>query len=379
LRDTIATAPSQLDYKVYIIDEAHMLTREAFNALLKTLEEPPEHVIFILATTEVHKLPETIVSRTQRYDFRPINQSDMSAQLKNIAKSEKIKITDDAIESIVAYSHGGFRDAISLLDQLSVLEGEITVEQVGQFLGRVNEASLLQLLTSMQNGQAAQTIDQLKEITDSGYDGLVITQQLLDILRHQLLQASKQNNQTNMEFSRRAMSVLVAALGNFKITNHPSLPLELAVIEIAQGPLKSDPVQNRSAKPVGQKTTVKAEVEPAPRTIPKNNSEVERLCTKALSLIKQHNNSLYAVLRSAKYYIEGDEFVVVCRFSFHKERIEEPRNRAMIEKAMTKVFERPIELRCETEKAESQATVNANNELIDSAMAILGGELVDGE
>ncbi len=111
---------------------------------------------------------------------------------------------------------------------------------------------------------------------------------------------------------------------------------------------------------------------------PVADKDEERLCAKALSLIKQHNNSLYAVLRSSQYHLDGDKFMVSCRFSFHKERIEEPHNRLLIEKAMTKVMGRPIELRCNVESAPVKAeAVDANNELVSSAMAILGGELVD--
>ncbi|MBI2797776.1 DNA polymerase III subunit gamma/tau [Candidatus Saccharibacteria bacterium] len=387
LRDTIATAPAQLDYKVYIIDEAHMLTREAFNALLKTLEEPPSHVIFILATTEAHKLPETIVSRTQRYDFRPIGQAGMLTRLREIAQAESIKISQDGLEAIAAFSHGGFRDAIGLLDQLSVMDEEITAEQVGQFLGRVTEADLKKLLLSLQAGDANGGLEQLKAILAGGYDGLVVTQQLLDLLRLQLLQASQQDNKVNLAFTRTAIEALAQALVGFKITTHPSLPLELAIVEIALGPLEARPVDDQAQSANTSQATTKSS---SPATDPqkskpsaptKNNPEAERLCTKALSLIKQHNNSLYAVLRSAKYHMDGDNFVVTCRFSFHKERIEEPRNKALIEKAMTKAFGRPIELQCKLEDT-SMSNVepdSKDSELISSAMAILGGELVDGE
>ena len=118
LRDKVHVAPTSAKYKVYIIDEVHMLTREAFNALLKTLEEPPAHVVFILATTEAHKLPETIISRTQRFAFKPIDRIKVAEHLKQIAKQEKIAIDDAALDLIAAHGEGSFRDSISLLDQI---------------------------------------------------------------------------------------------------------------------------------------------------------------------------------------------------------------------------------------------------------------------
>src|ERR1700712_3995109 len=115
LRDKVYIAPTSAKYKVYIIDEVHMLTKEAFNALLKTLEEPPAHVVFILATTDAHKLPDTIVSRTQRFTFKPVEREKVIAHLKDIAKAEGIKVSDDALELLAEHGEGSFRDSISLL------------------------------------------------------------------------------------------------------------------------------------------------------------------------------------------------------------------------------------------------------------------------
>jgi DNA polymerase-3 subunit gamma/tau len=135
LRDKVNITPTSAKYKVYIIDEVHMLTREAFNALLKTLEEPPQHVIFILATTESHKLPETIISRTQRYNFKPFDIKTATEYLASIAKKEKIQASPEALELLAEFGDGSFRDSISLLDQLSSAGEEITAELVRQRLG----------------------------------------------------------------------------------------------------------------------------------------------------------------------------------------------------------------------------------------------------
>lgn len=389
LRDTISSAPSQLSYKVYIIDEAHMLTREAFNALLKTLEEPPAHVIFILATTESHKLPATIISRTQRYDFRPISEADLVEQLSQIAKKEKILVSHDALEAIAQVSRGGFRDAIGLLDQLSVLEGEITSEQVAQFLGRVTSEQLAEIIADIKQQKTGPALEKLAAVLARGYDGQVVTQQLTDILRSDLLRYSSQDDASSREslrFTAGAAEVFTQALRDFKTTQHPSLPLELALVAISTPAEAAQPSELPQAQPRKHITAKPAQTaaKAAESVVakPKVDQDSQRLCTKALSLIKEHNNSLYAVLRSSQYRMEGDSFVVSCRFSFHKERIEEPRNRTLIEKAMTKTFGRPIELRCEAESSQKKAEAapaDTDSELVSSAIAILGGELVDGE
>ena len=150
LRDKVNIAPSSGKYKVYIIDEVHMLTREAFNALLKTLEEPPEHAIFILATTEAHKVPETIISRTQQFNFRPIPVAQIIGLLKDIAKKEKISIDDQALTVIAEYGQGSFRDSISLLDQASSLSDKITESELQSLLGLAPNKVIENIINSIE-------------------------------------------------------------------------------------------------------------------------------------------------------------------------------------------------------------------------------------
>src|SRR4051812_12438381 len=135
LRDKVQVAPTSAKYKVYIIDEVHMLTREAFNALLKTLEEPPAHVVFVLATTDAHKLPETIISRTQRFSFRPVDKPKVIEHLKKIAKQEGIMVQDDALDLLAEHGEGSFRDSISLLDQASNQAEALEADDVRRLLG----------------------------------------------------------------------------------------------------------------------------------------------------------------------------------------------------------------------------------------------------
>src|SRR5690606_32930941 len=146
LRDKVKYAPSVGKYKVYIIDEVHMLTQAAFNALLKTLEEPPKYVVFILATTEVHKIPATILSRCQRFDFKNIDLEDIKSNIKRIAEKENLDIDDQAIHAIATTAEGGMRDALSLLDQtLSFANGKITEDDVYKVSGGLSRRFIIDL------------------------------------------------------------------------------------------------------------------------------------------------------------------------------------------------------------------------------------------
>ena len=187
LRDKVHTAPTSARYKVYIIDEVHMLTREAFNALLKTLEEPPAHVVFILATTEVHKLPETIISRTQRFAFKPVDLDKVTAHLAQIAKSEKIKIDEDALRLVAAHGEGSFRDSISLLDQARSIGKHITKTDIETILGIAPTELVQTILSALSQHDAAQVATTLGKLYEQGSDPARIAKQIAGILRQGVL------------------------------------------------------------------------------------------------------------------------------------------------------------------------------------------------
>ncbi len=187
--EKVQYVPVNGKYKIYIIDEVHMLTNHAFNALLKTLEEPPENVIFILATTEVHKVLDTIKSRCQRFDFRRITTDDIVKHLRYISDEEKINITDDALFAIAKNSAGGMRDSISLLDQLSILgiSKEITVDDVNAVLGRISFDTLLNLSNKIISSSASEAIEILNNIYNSGNEPLQILTNLSEYFKNLLI------------------------------------------------------------------------------------------------------------------------------------------------------------------------------------------------
>src|SRR5512135_3501643 len=187
LRDKINYSPTQGRYKVYIIDEVHMLSTAAFNALLKTLEEPPPHAIFILATTEMHKIPATVLSRCQRHEFRRVPVDDIVMQLERIAKSEKLTAEPEALTLIARQSAGGMRDAISLLDQMASTGKEITLGLTQTVLGTATNQTVIALVEAVQEHAPAAGMDALHTALDAGTDPRLLARQVVDYLRALLL------------------------------------------------------------------------------------------------------------------------------------------------------------------------------------------------
>lgn len=188
LRERVHAAPTSAKRKVYIIDEVHMLSKPAFNALLKTLEEPPEHVVFILATTDADKLPATIISRVQRFNFRTIESTKVQAHLRMIADKENIAITDEALARITHHGHGSFRDSITLLDQLrSVSESEITAADVDMALGAPGDQLIDTLIASSLTGDTAELATTLSGLEANGVSATVTADSLIRALSVQLL------------------------------------------------------------------------------------------------------------------------------------------------------------------------------------------------
>lgn len=188
IKNKISLVPSMSKYKVYIIDEVHMLSIGAFNALLKTLEEPPEYVIFILATTEPQKLPVTVISRCQRFDFKNISKQNMKECLKNIIMGENINISDDALNEIIDNSNGGMRDAIGMLDQaFAFCEKEITLNDIQELSGSISTSEISSFFKNLKLKSYNEIIDMIKNWSNKGKDFFVISQKLINITRNAIL------------------------------------------------------------------------------------------------------------------------------------------------------------------------------------------------
>lgn len=386
LREKLNSAPTQLEYKIIIIDEVHMLTKEAFNALLKTLEEPPSHVIFVLATTEAHKLPLTIISRTQRFEFKPFTEVEIADHLKNISQQEKINYNDQGLMAIASLAGGSMRDAISILDQLAALNKKLDEKIIQELMGISSNVQLQKIYDAIINGDLKRSLELISQEIRVGVDESMLTSQLQRYFRDQLLK--KSNDQPFLSNHTYAIETLIKANEHQKYTHINSLALEIAVSKIAQKfgidskktntNLANDKINNITSMNSQTKAN-KASVEKKPLKDQGSDNQNSRYL-KALSIIKEHNNSLYALLKSGNARLVDDKLIVDCRFNFHKQRIEEPRNRETIEKIMSKVCHKQISLQCSVNSEPPQATATADpkKEIIDSAMAILGGELIDG-
>ncbi len=259
LREGIKFSPARLKYKVFIIDEVHMLTGPAFNALLKTLEEPPSHAIFILATTEVHKMHQTIISRCQRFDFHKFILSDIVQRLKFIAKEEKVKIDQPALELIALNADGAIRDAESLLGQVMAMEDkEITLEEVQTILGTVDISAVIDMINFIVKRDAAGAITFINKIVEEGYDLGQFTKSLINYLRKMMILKTASQSDTaqfrslvapeftdeqlktileqGQKFSSgdliKLIKLFIDAENQIKSAVFPQLPLELVVVEL---------------------------------------------------------------------------------------------------------------------------------------------------
>lgn len=255
LRDKVKYAPTEVQTKVYIIDEVHMLTPEAFNALLKTLEEPPSHVMFILATTEPHKLPLTIISRCQRFDFHRVSAEEIVARLAYICEQEGIQVEKSALFLIAQVSEGGLRDALSLLDQAYAFgEDRITQDTIREIVGTVADSFFRQVLSCIAEGRTAQALDTVHGLMQEGSDPEKLTEDFLHYLRDLLLvktapnlAETEQRLVTQDSLAKAAewfteteifamMEEINRMLGQMKRTNQSRIMLELLLVKLTHVP-----------------------------------------------------------------------------------------------------------------------------------------------
>lgn len=253
LKEGVPTPPTALKYKMYIIDEVHMLSIGAFNALLKTLEEPPEHAIFILATTELHKVPETIVSRCQRFDIFHLTQQEIIERLKKISKKEKVEIENEALEIIALEAEGGMRDAESLLGQILSLEDKkVTAQEVSEILGTSGKKAVSDFADILIDKETESAIEKIEKLQNEGINLANFNKSLLSYLRNLLIiksapeksfeivanfsqeefeKAKKISEKTTAKDLLFAIDLFWKSLENSKNASLPSLPLEIATIE----------------------------------------------------------------------------------------------------------------------------------------------------
>ncbi len=278
LREKINFAPNVAKRKVYIIDEVHMMTKEAFNALLKTLEEPPDHAFFCLATTEIHKVPETIRSRCQTFSFQRFTLDQLTDRLQYIADLESIKVDNEALSLISRKAEGGLRDAISLLEQVAAeTENNATTAAVQQSLGISDSNTLINLYESLAKGETQTGLDILKHLSQNGLDFRSFGHDFLGFLREKMLQ---QLGQPDLGFTLKCIEEFEIALQRLKTSPIIELPLEIAIINLTQNTTVS--VVNISAlptpatsvaAPIAEAKVIQTPTPAAPKTAKANSDD----------------------------------------------------------------------------------------------------------
>lgn len=348
IREKVHIAPTSAKYKVYIIDEVHMLTKEAFNALLKTLEEPPPHCIFILATTEAHKLPETIISRTQRFNFRPISTDKSVAHLKGIAKKEKIDIEPTVLELLAEHSGGSFRDAISMLDQLSGAKQPITGDDARQLLGLAPPDSISKLTEFVRRGASSDVLSLLTELKEAGNSPVLIAAQLSNKLRTEIIATGTTRynwaggllkNLLDVSGAKQPYELLEVLLLQAAFENNPPMvghdiaPVTEPVASLPPGSVaKSVPSQVSTPKAHKKNTT--------------NNSLDMRLWPEVLHEVKRRAASIYTALRLAEPEVRDGILTLTFQFSLHRNKVEQARHIQLISDVIDELSGAKLEVKC---------------------------------
>ncbi len=417
LKDKINFAPSRSKHKIYIIDEVHMLTKEAFNALLKTLEEPPSHVYFVLATTESHKVPETIISRCQRFDFKRINQKAIVTRLMYIAQMENIEAEESAVEAIAHTAEGGLRDAIGLLEQLSA-EGKLEFSRVQTVLGISGISALESFYKHLKNNDTNAALTEVQNLYSQGIDLVQFTKDFLEHLRLAMLKSTEENNLAETNYALNTAELFQEAYSKLKNTTIPQLPLEMAVIRCTmQGkivaPEPVEIVQEVKAEVAATPEPPKIEQERTHAPIKQNISEQERdnpveKLPLTIAYIKENWPRVIELIKTPfvrmsfksgkPVQVENSEVLVEFSSKFHKDQVDTVENRTEIENAINEIFDGNAkvaysisEVKLSTPKPEPKITEEQaieppapepevkkeNPELANAAMEMFGGEMVE--
>jgi len=402
LRERVGFRPNEARYKVYVIDEVHMLSNAAFNALLKTLEEPPPHAIFVLATTRPDKIPDTVLSRCQRHDFRLIPVSKIVARLQWMTEQEHIRADREALTLIARQSTGSMRDAESLLDQLASYDKEgITVADVHAALGTGASETVIQVADALGKGDVAQGLGAINTAVDEGADPRQFARQIVEHLRALLLlrlksgvipahvsedlrpQLEAQAAAFSPQALARAVRLFSQAAVEAKGGWQPQLPLEMAFIEavLPAEPEKaaphqpSPPASTRTSPPPRRPTSPPARPpRPAPaRSTSPSSSQSHREVrepasdygglapgdgsltpetlqsrwSEMLNALRPRNLALEALMRSCKpVAVEGDIVVLGFVHNFHRSKVEEEHNKQIIENVLSSLVGQRYRVRC---------------------------------
>lgn len=412
LRDKINFSPNQGKYKVYIIDEVHMLSTAAFNALLKTLEEPPAHAIFILATTEVHKIPATVLSRCQRHEFRRIPVNDIVEQLQTLIQDENIDVEQEVLTLVARQSTGSMRDAISLLDQLASSGGPITLESAHYVLGTAANQAVLDLINAILNGDAKSGLEIIHQALDKGSDPRQFSRQVVEYLRGVLLVKMKNKDQIDTtpevleQMERHAHQItlpeILRMVKSFNLAAsdgrgswQPSLPLEMALVECVEPATSQEEAETRqqTKQEIKKQPSVKppvmtsAQPESAPVVAAEPTHEESNLTLakvnekwrQVLAIVAKESYQTEALLNSGTLMGLKDGVLQFGISGPLKEKLEKNEQLDLVRRALKAVFGIEIQLNIVPSSGKQKTPPPGvdSDGLVATALRDLGGEIVD--
>ncbi len=410
LRNKVKFAPVEGKYKVYIIDEVHMLTAEAFNALLKTLEEPPSHVIFVFATTAPHKIPNTILSRCQWFNFRRIPLQDIITKLKMISKDEELNIDDKALNIIARSSTGSMRDAESTLDQVIAYCGkEISLQSVRDILGIIKEDIFYDFMETIIKNDLVKGIEIINQISDSGGDPSQFVKNLMEYVHNLSLikfctqealdfkgiftedrkRVLKQSNLIEVEKLFTIVDHLAEVEKKMRYTHHPWILLEMLVVKFTMGEnyslkeveeerdttqldkkLNKKKVEKKEEVLLNKTVQNKVKEKKLPVHSSKNSTDIdlEKIWPKILDKIKKTKMSVYSfIVANNLLVVENDKLIIGFnkKHTFHKESLEKKNNKALLKELIKEEIGRPLIIECivnDNDKEDSLLGVEAGND-----------------
>jgi len=410
LREKVHYAPNLARYKVYIVDEVHMLTEAASNALLKTLEEPPSHVIFVLATTEPHKVLPTIISRCQRFNFRRLAQGAMVDKLKLICQQEDIGVGLDSLKLISQAASGSLRDAENLLQQLVAYYGNrIDYDQIRMALGFSSDLRVGRLAKCIADKDIPKGLQIINSVNDDGIDlrqfnlglveylrGLLLVksgcEEGLDVTAENLAEMRSVVSDVELDHLLRATKLFASI--DFRANSYSSLPLELALVDCVLSSTAGEPalavvpesgqstVATQLLSEAHQESEFHAanEAETSKTEYPQDIDYVRGRWKEFIQSLRGEgsNGNLDAFLRSAcePIALEGDILTLGFYYSFHKEKIEDRKYRHLVERKLEEVFGQPYRLKCVLVDHKRRVPSQTQNPLIKAALE-MGAEISD--
>lgn len=409
LREKVKFAPAEGKYKIYIIDEVHMLTTEAFNALLKTLEEPPEFVVFVLATTEVHKIPATILSRCQRFDFKRFTVKEIKGRLEQIVNTEKLEASSEALELIAKHADGGMRDAVSLLEQaLAHSQSKLEEADVRAILGLIDQEEIDHLTTAIKNRDTKRALELLAAVNLSGKDLQQFGRSLVEHFRQLLLTALGSDRETG--FGTEELISIIETLADATLevrrSQQSSLPLELALIKLTN----PTPVHDLEARVAKLEALLQAKTAPVKTYTPpvaetvRQNIPTDRKTIKPidndtagqssvplinnplkhwevfLEVIKKKKRTLAALVQEGKP-LSFDENELVVGFppnlKFHLENVSLPHNKELLEGILKNLCGQELKISFTplTEQAPDTQSRDQESDILKRTVDLFGGEV----